>query len=454
MSGGNKTGNKLGGYLSPLGVWALAFGCSVGWGAFIMPGTTFLPNAGPLGTAIGIVIGAAIMYIIGANYHYMMNRYPDSGGTFSYAKAEFGHDHAFLSAWFLVLTYVSILWANATALALIARNLLGDALQFGFHYTLAGYDVYMGELLLSASALIVFGFICARWKRLAGWLQIVFALILITGILVTFGFTLANLKGGLSAFKPAFAPGKGPFAQVIAIVALAPWAFIGFESVSHSASEFKFSPRRSFLIIAIAVTTGAIAYLTLAEIAAAALPDGFANWTEYIAAVNNGELSGLEGIPTFFAAENVMGEIGSTVLGATLLGGVLTGLIGNMIASSRLLYSMSESEMLPSWFGKLSKSGAPKNAILFITAVSLIIPFFGRTAIGWIVDVTTIGATIAYGYTSATAFKRAKKEGRKLIMATGIVGLVMSAAFSVYLLIPNYLSAAPLATESYLILAL
>ena len=454
MSGGNKTGNKLGGYLSPLGVWALAFGCSVGWGAFIMPGTTFLPIAGPLGTALGIVIGAAIMYIIGANYHYMMNRYPDAGGTFSYAKGEFGHDHAFLSAWFLVLTYVSIIWANATALALIARNLLGNTLQFGFHYTIAGYDVYMGELLLSASALIIFGFICAKWKRLAGALQIAFALILIIGILVTFGFTMANLKDGLSAFKPGFAPGKSPFAQVVAIVALAPWAFIGFESVSHSASEFRFSQKKSFLIIAIAVTTGAVAYLTLAEIAAAALPEGFANWTDYIAAVNSGELSGIEGIPTFFAAENAMGEIGSTVLGATLLGGVLTGLIGNMIAASRLLYSMSENEMLPSRFGKLSKSGAPKNAILFITAISLVIPFFGRTAIGWIVDVTTIGATIAYGYTSATAFKRAKREGRKLIMATGVIGLVMSAAFSIYLLIPNYLSAAPLATESYLILAL
>jgi len=38
--------NELGRYLSPFSAWALSFGCAVGWGAFIMPGTTFLPIAG------------------------------------------------------------------------------------------------------------------------------------------------------------------------------------------------------------------------------------------------------------------------------------------------------------------------------------------------------------------------------------------------------------------------
>ena len=106
-------------YLSPLGAWALAFGCAVGWGAFVMPGNLFLPEAGPLGTVLAMLIGAAIMILIGVNYHYMMQRYPDAGGAFTYTKKELGYDHGFLSAWFLMLTYVSIIWANATALALV-----------------------------------------------------------------------------------------------------------------------------------------------------------------------------------------------------------------------------------------------------------------------------------------------------------------------------------------------
>ena len=47
-------------YLSVIDVWAMAFGCMVGWGVFAMPGTTFLPVAGPLGTMLSMLIGMVI----------------------------------------------------------------------------------------------------------------------------------------------------------------------------------------------------------------------------------------------------------------------------------------------------------------------------------------------------------------------------------------------------------
>ncbi len=51
-------------YLSRLVVWAMAFGCMVGWGAFVMPGTTFLPAAGPAGTIIALsILMACFVYI-------------------------------------------------------------------------------------------------------------------------------------------------------------------------------------------------------------------------------------------------------------------------------------------------------------------------------------------------------------------------------------------------------
>ena len=70
-------------YLGITGAWALAFGCSVGWGSFVMPGTTFLPIAGPIGTALGLTLGGLVMLILAVNYHYLMNRYPDEGGTYT-----------------------------------------------------------------------------------------------------------------------------------------------------------------------------------------------------------------------------------------------------------------------------------------------------------------------------------------------------------------------------------
>lgn len=90
--------------LSVLDVWALAFGCMVGWGTFVMPGTTFLPVAEPLGTVIAMAAGMLIMLVIGSNIAFFMNRSPRLGGVYSYTKEAFGRDHAFLSSWFLCLS--------------------------------------------------------------------------------------------------------------------------------------------------------------------------------------------------------------------------------------------------------------------------------------------------------------------------------------------------------------
>ena len=170
--------NTLGKYLSPLSVWALSFGCAVGWGAFVMPGTTFLPKAGPVGTVIGLIIGAFVMFIIGVNYNYLINKYPDAGGTLTYTIKIFGYDHGFMSSWFLILVYVAIIWANATALGLITKDLLGSTFQFGFHYKVLEYDVYFGEVMLSLAAIVFCGLLGTLGKRITAHLQILFAIFL------------------------------------------------------------------------------------------------------------------------------------------------------------------------------------------------------------------------------------------------------------------------------------
>ena len=448
LSSGNLEGRKGSAYLSTLGAWALAFGCSVGWGAFVMPGTTFLPVAGPAGTALGIAVGALVMLVLGANYHYLMNRFPDGGGTYTYTKRCFGYDHGFLSAWFLILTYIAIIWANATALPLIARTLLGDMFQFGFHYEIAGFHIYLGEILLAEASLTVAALVCLR-RSLSQRVQIVSALALLGGVLVCF---VAALRPGVGAdISPAFAPEHDAFGGAFTIFALAPWAFVGFESISHSAAEAKFPLKRAFGVMAVALVTAALAYIALSTMAASAQPEGCADWTEYVKGM--GGYSGVASQPAFFAAQNAMGGAGSVLMGIAALGAILTGLVGNTIALSRLLRALSEDGMLCGWAGALDGHRVPRRAILGILAVSALLPFFGRTAISWIVDVTTVGATIAYVFTSASAWKTARQEGDRRRTAIGLMGLMISMLFALGFLIPNLISVKTLSTESYLILA-
>ena len=76
--------------LSPLGAWAFAIGTSIGWGSLVVTNNAYLAQAGPLGSVIGMVIGAIVMLLISRNYSYLMNAYPDSGGAYTYSKEVFG----------------------------------------------------------------------------------------------------------------------------------------------------------------------------------------------------------------------------------------------------------------------------------------------------------------------------------------------------------------------------
>ena len=436
-------------YLTAAGAWALAFGCSVGWGSFVMPGNTFLPLAGPVGSALGLGLGAAVILIIAANYHFLMNRFPDAGGTYTYTKKSFGYDHGFLSAWFLILTYIAIIWANATALPLIARTLLGSTFQFGFHYEIAGFQVYTGEILLAVGALVLAALVCLR-RRAAERTQIIMAVLLFAGIVICFAAAAARTNVA-EPFRPAFSPQQGRLGGTFTVFALAPWAYVGFESVVHSAGEAKFSLRRGFRIMAAALVFAGLAYILLNLLAVTALPEGSGSWVEYTESL--GERSGLASQPTFFAANSALGTAGSVILGAAALCGIFTGLIGNFIALSRLMTSLAEDRLLPESLGKTDEHHVPRKAILWILLASVPMPFFGRTAISWIVDVTTVGATIAYAFASASAWKEARKEGNRLFKVTGLIGIVVSLLFALEFLVPNIVAIKTLSTESYLILA-
>ncbi len=413
-----------------------------------MPGTTFLPIAGPAGTALGIGVGALVMLILGVNYHYLMNRYPDGGGTYTYTSRCFGYDHGFLSAWFLILTYIAIIWANATALPLIARTLLGGTFQFGFEYEIAGYQIYMGEILLAVASLMIAALFCLR-RSLAVRVQIVAAVLLLGGVIVCFVAALG--RSSAAALAPAFAPQHSALGGTFTIFALAPWAFVGFESISHSAAEAKFPMKRSFAIMAAGLVTAAIAYIALGVMAASAQPEDVSDWTAYVTRL--GDYSGVASQPAFFAAQTAMGGAGAALLGVASLCAILTGLVGNYIALSRLLRALSEDGMIGGRMGELDDRGVPRRAILAILAVSVALPFFGRTAISWIVDVTTVGATIAYAFTAASAWKTARQEKNGRMAAMGLMGLVVSVLFALEFLIPNLTSVKTLSTESYLILA-
>lgn len=93
---GEKHG-KLTAYLSAPEAWSLSLGTSVGWGCLVITCSTYLSTAGPLGTVLGLIIGAVVMVVVGRSYTYLMSRFPDAGGVLSYTKEAFGDDFGILA---------------------------------------------------------------------------------------------------------------------------------------------------------------------------------------------------------------------------------------------------------------------------------------------------------------------------------------------------------------------
>lgn len=443
--------NKLQKKLSPVNVWALALGCIIGWGAFVMPGNTFLVKAGPLGTAIAMGIAAFIMIIIALNYNYMINIYQVAGGEFTYTQKAFGNKHAFICSWFLGLSYLAIVPLNATALALIGRNLLNNVFQVGLHYNVAGYEVYFGEIMLAVVALVLFALLSIRGVKFTGFFQTALVFILVTGILIITIATFMSSKISFSELHPLFSPAQTKLAGILAVIAVAPWAFIGFDTIPQSAEEFNFSPKKTKVIMILSIVFGAFVYIILNTVTAVSIPAEYSSWNEYISDIPN--LNGLISLPTFHASYELLGKFGLYIIGFAVLCAILSGIIGFYMATSRLLYSMAKENVIPKWFGKIhSRYGTPSNAILFIMFISLFAPFFGRTVLGWIVDMSSTGAAIAYGYTSLAALYFAKRSKNIKIIITGILGMILSICFMILLLIPIPLFNTSLSKESYICL--
>src|SRR5699024_5287650 len=106
------------------------------------------------------------------------------------------------------------------------------------------------------------------------------------------------------------------------------------------------------------------------------------------------------------AIKEVLGTMGLVVLVIALTMGIFTGLNGFIISSSRLLFAMSRAKILPAGFAKLhGKHQTPYIAIIFTVILAMLAPWFGREALTWVVDMSSIGVSIAYFYTCFTAFK-------------------------------------------------
>ncbi len=409
--------------LSPWHIGALALGCIIGWGCFALPTTKFLPDAGPVGSFLGIGIGAVALCFVSVSYSYMIERFPVAGGEYAYAYAGFGPKMAFVCGWALALGYVSIVALSASAVGMISGHLFPAFFKNPefIIYIIEGDTVNWASVVLMSAMIILFGIMNYVGVKIAGGVQILLSLALVFGVVALFigvlftdSFSLANLSpvlgsGDVGSSSFPTGQGKSAFSGVLSILAVAPFLFVGFDTIPQAAEEFSFSPKKSRNLMLLSIGIGALMYclMIFAVGSFRPYPDilrqfWYESWS--VGAV----------------IQEALGTTGVVILSIGVFGAVCAGMNGFYLATTRLLFAMARGRFLPAWFGKTHpRYKTPHNAVLFTILIALLTPWAGRSVVIWIVEMCSVGTAIAYLFTCLTACRSG--AGSRVVSLTGTV---------------------------------
>mgnify|MGYP002719416051 FL=1 len=250
----------------PSWVLAIAVGSAIGWGAFVLP-FDWLVTGGVYGSILGFVVGAILVTIVGLSYGSAIERYPVTGGAVAYALAAFGRKHAVIAGWSLALGYASIVALNASAVTLVFRMIAPHATMRIPLYSVAGWDIYLVEVLLASVFLIVFALLSSQHAALSGRFQLG-AVMIMTGAVLFLLLASVMFGGRGNDAAPAFPSDVDPLVAILSIVAIVPWAYVGFDSIPQLAGEFSFSPRKATSLLIWGVFGATAIYISMIVVTA------------------------------------------------------------------------------------------------------------------------------------------------------------------------------------------
>ncbi len=417
--------------LTVVEIFAMVLGAIIGMGSFTLPGSKFLLSAGVINTSIGLFIGTMFMVVIERCYRYMMSKNITAGGEFSFTLNFLGKRHGFVVGWFLFLAYLTLIPLNALAFPIVINFLFPELLSFGYLYTVAGDEIYIGEILVACSLIVLFSIINLIGVKNTGKVQKIIVICLIASVFVVLFFMLMNAD--FAQFNDNYISNyQFSISQVIQIIAITPFLFIGFDVVPQLINDLGVSNNRASGIAVTGLLFGMSIYIILNFMTGL----GFS-------ASQAAELEWALGSSVI----NIVGDWAFVLIVIGLASAVTAGINGFMVSSTKLIGSMSEEKLMPTPFSKLNKAGVAKNTIYFIAIIGIGLTFFGRNAVIWVVDMCSFGAAVTYFY---VCFITARRADKKVDRIFGFIGAFISFVIALLLLLP--ISPASLSMEPLVLL--
>lgn len=334
-----------------LGFWALvAYGVGdiLGAGIYALTGE-IAAVAGRL-SWVAFAIALFIAGLTALSYAELAGRYPRSGGEAKYCEEGFRSKRlAFFIGWL-------VMCSGVLSMATVSHAFAGYLLDA------AGGTSFWAQRLLAAGFLVAIAWINFRGMRATSRFNILSTMIEASGLILVLVVGIVFLAG-------SGAPDSTPRESTVGMTAilqatlLAFFVFIGFEDMANVAEEVK-NPGRTLpaAIVTVVAVTGVLYLLVIWVATNVVSPEVLGQSDAPLLEVIR---RAAPGIPPILFTAIALFAVGNT------------GLL-NSVTTSRLLYGMSNQQLLPRWFGRLHPDRhTPHRAIGVIFLISAALALTG-----------------------------------------------------------------------------
>ncbi len=374
--------------LGPLALVTLGIGAVIGAGIFVYTGTVASQNAGPALTLSMVLAGVACAFA-GICYAELASMIPVAGSAYTYAYATMGELVAWIIGWDLILEYslssssVAVGWSGYAVILLrelgipVPARLTGAPgtsvlLPDGSSVT-ALFNLPALLICLAITALLVMGIReSARVNT-----TIVIIKVAVLALFVAVGAQYVN-SANLHPFIP---PNTGQFGSfgwsgILRGAGIIFFAYIGFDAVSTASQEAK-NPGRDIpigILVSLAICT--VIYIAVGLVMTGLVPYASLNVPSPVAVAV--QATGLTWLPPII-------NIGAIC-------GLTSVILVNLLAQSRIFYSMSRDGLLPPLFAKLHPRFRTPHVTTAITGsvVAIAAGLFPIDVLGQLVSMGTL----------------------------------------------------------------
>lgn len=377
--------------LGPVALVTLGIGAVIGAGIFVLSGNVASQHAGPALTLSMVLAGIACAFA-GLCYAELASMIPVAGSAYTYAYATMGELVAWIIGWDLVLEYSLSSSTVAVGWSAYAVILLGElGITVPARLTAAtGTSVLLPDgssvtalfnlpaviVCLAISGLLVIGI--RESARVNTTIVVIKIAVLV--LFVAIGAYYVN-TANLHPFIP---PNTGEFGSfgwsgIVRGAGIIFFAYIGFDAVSTASQEAK-NPGRDIpigILVSLAICT--LIYIAVGLVMTGLVPYARLNVASPIAVAV--QATGL----TWLAP----------IINIGAICGLSSVILVNLLAQSRIFYSMSRDGLLPPAFAKLHPRFRTPHVTTAITGL-VVAAASGLFPIGVLGQLVSMGTLLAF----------------------------------------------------------